>query len=453
MRRALVAAGLFALALLLVQPGIGRPLANSDEAVYGEMALEMAGGSGVWTLAWQNRPVLNRPPLAVWPLALAARGFGPSERALREPVALESALAVVLLFLLGAEWYGTLAGLCAALLCATADRWLHYGRAIESEPLLVCFVLGAFLCWRRGWAIGFGLCMGGALMTKQVVGAVVLLAPAVDLIERKLDRRRLWMGLGAAALVTLPWFAGEWAVHGRAFVDSFLVQYVVARSLHPLHAHTTPAFYLAMLWSREGPLVLLAALGLLWAAWKRDLLLLGWVLGVLLLYSAAASRADYYLLLAYPGIALAMARLVDASGRLRAIVIPLVVVAWALPHLLAPPEQPMDPESGQLAAIAGRISRPGDPLVLVDQVPYSARFYSQRRTLQLVFDPAEYDAIRAILPAEVELTQDPAASLERLPRWFAIVPRVYLERLRGTVFRVGQTPTYELLTNVPRAER
>ena len=130
MKSALIGLALFAGSLALNLRGGGQPLANGDEAVYAEMAREMAGGAGIWTLSWQNRPVLNRPPVAVWPLALAARAASPSERVLRTPVAVFSALAVVLLFFFGAERHGIVVGTTAALLLAAADRWILYSRYI-----------------------------------------------------------------------------------------------------------------------------------------------------------------------------------------------------------------------------------------------------------------------------------------------------------------------------------
>jgi hypothetical protein len=250
------------------------------------------------------------------------------------------------------------------------------------------------------------------------------------------------------------WFALEWHRFGRAFVDAYLLRNVLQRSMTAMHAHTTPAYYFVMLWQREGIAVVLFVLGIAWAAWKRDGFLLAWALGVLLMFSFAASRVDYYLLLAYPAFALAAGRaLAEAAPRFAA---PAAVAAFALAHVIPrwtsqPPVS--DPETGFLASIAGRIGRAEDQLVLVDQVPYSARFYSQRRTLQIAFDRADYDEATAILPAEIELASDPNPVLARLGRWFAIVPQVHLGKLTGTVYKIGETPRYVLLTNVPRAER
>src|SRR5262249_24324219 len=157
--------------------------------------------------------VLNRPPAAVWPLALAVRLGASSERALHGVIAIECALAVALLFFLGARRYGTATGFWTAFFLATSALFFFYSRYIESGPLLIVLTIGALLCWEKardqpGWILGFGACLGFSLLTKQVVGVLPLLAPLGDLLERRspgshgvLERRpipwrRLAVGIG-----------------------------------------------------------------------------------------------------------------------------------------------------------------------------------------------------------------------------------------------------------------
>src|SRR5262249_4196601 len=162
-----------------------------------------------------------RAPGSVWPLALVFKLGGSSPRALRFPFALGSAIGVALLFLLGARRHGETTGAIAAILFATSAVWLQYAPLLVSETLLVAWIIEAFLCWEKGrerakWMIGWGVCLGFALLTKQIVGAVPLLAPALDLAaRRKLPRRELLLAVAAAALVTVPWFVREWIHYGR----------------------------------------------------------------------------------------------------------------------------------------------------------------------------------------------------------------------------------------------
>jgi len=428
---------------------VDRPFGNSDEAIYAQTAREMAQDGDLLTLHWQGRPVLSRPPLSVWPLAAAVRLWGPRDLALRAVVALEAAAGVALLFLLGARRGGTAVGLIAALLLATSDRYYVYARYIESEPLLCALVIAAFLCWQRGSMVGWGLCLGAALLTKQIVGALPLLAPFLD--PNRVPWRALARGLAAAAALIVPYAIVQCVRYGVVFPRVLLGANVMARSMAPMHQSSGPAFYFQMLWRREGPLVLVAALGLGFSLAKRDFLPAAWTLATLLPFSIAASRYDYYALLFYPALALAAARLLCAlvRGYLALPVVALWAALHLLPHWPGPPP-PEDPETGLLAQKMAQLSRPDDPLVMIDQLPYSARYYSQRRTVQVVLDAAEYRETSLLLPAEVVLAPDPVPYLQKLARWFAIVPHVDGGKLRGLgpVVVVGATPTYRLITNL-----
>src|SRR5262245_38907338 len=131
MRNALLAGLLFAGALAVYAHRLDGPFRNGDEVIYAEMAREMAQGGGWLTLRYAGEPVLNRPPVAVWPLAVAAR-LGGYEAGLRLVVGLEMATAVALLFLYGTRRYGAAVAAAAALVFASADRVWFYSRYIES---------------------------------------------------------------------------------------------------------------------------------------------------------------------------------------------------------------------------------------------------------------------------------------------------------------------------------
>ena len=459
--RPLVALGLFVASTLLFARFLDRPFDNGDEAIYAEFAREMARSGDVLCPRWQGSPVFSRPPASVWPLAVAWK-LGHSDRAIRVAVVLESALGVALLFLLGARRYGTAVGVVAAVLLATADRYLFYARYLESEPLLIALVTGTFLCWeiareRPRWIWAWGAMLGLSLLTKQVVGALPLIALFCDWLEKKaIDRKQVARGLAVTAALTIPWFLIETIRFGRPFVSVFLLRSVVSRATQPLHSTTTPAFYLVDLWVRETQVILIAAVGLVWTAWKRDFLPLVWGLGVLLAFTLAASRYSYYVLLAYPAFALAMARVSWGIGRAW-LAVP-VALLWMTPHLIMDfnrPAKPQDAETGTLAAAAQRMSQAGDELIVVDQLPYAARYYGDRHTTAVLFRREDYDAIAQIFPGNYVVTPDAVSILKQFPRWFAIVHRQDLPRLdgAGTVHLVGKTEQYLLLTNLSGVAR
>jgi len=438
LRRMMVAALLGGCFVSLYAWRIGGALHNGDEAIYAEMAREMVRGEKS-VLHWQGRAVLNRPPGAVWVLAAAMRVFGDGSGVLRGVIAVEAALAVALLFAFAALVYDERVALVAALVLGASGLYVRYARHIESEPLLLVLTLAAFLCWQKRWIIGFGVCLAGALLTKQLVGAFPLLLPLLD------RDRRIWRALALAAALALPWHIYAWARFGSAFPSAFLWQNLVLRSTVPLHDQTSAGFYFAMLWRREGQLVLVALLGLIFTIWKRDFLPAIWTLVVLVPFSLVASRYDYYALLAYPALALATARLtVDGVPRLRGALAAAVVMAAIALHAI-PSADPGPFEMRTLADLVKQNSRPTDTLFVLDDLPYAARYYADRYTIELATSPKE---AAAILPARPVLARDPAVFAGGFSRWFMIAPRAGIPRFGTRVNVVAQSANYLLLTNL-----
>jgi hypothetical protein len=88
----------------------------------------------------------------------------------------------------------------------------------------------------------------------------------------------------------------------------------------------------------------------------------------------------------------------------------------------------------------------GATLYVVDQVPYSARWYGQRHTVQIVFDPREYAETRLMLPAAVVLdAQASYAEVIARDRGWAIVPKVYAASLRPPLAIVAERGPYFLV--------
>jgi 4-amino-4-deoxy-L-arabinose transferase-like glycosyltransferase len=399
--------------------------------------------------------VLNRPPAAVWPLAMATRLFGAREWPLRLVLALEMGLLVAFTFLLATRRYGALVGVVSALLLATANRVFTYARYIESEPLLTLFCVLAVLCWEKSredarWTYGWGVCLGMALLTKQIVGCFPLIMPIID---RRLDRRTGW-AVAVALAITTPWHLVMSARHGRAFWDAFLLRNVGQRMVAALHTSTTPWFYVQMLWNKEGPLVLLGLLGLGYAAWRRDVLLVVWTLGVLIAFSLVASRYDHYLLLCYPAMAMLTARaLVEVVPRLRIPLATAAVVLSAAAHVVPAFGAPLggDYDIRRLGHRVARVGGPDDVLLVIAEWPFTARYYSGHHTVEVVVDPARYEEATYLLPGDVVLAPDVASVTARYPHWFAIAPKTLAPRLAslGTVYLVDQGASYFLFTNHP----
>lgn len=311
---------LVALAIVMFGFFLGQDsLYDWDEAWYGQVVKELLA-TGDWiTLQWRGSPFFDKPPLAIWAMAASASAFGLTETALRLPSAIASGLTVLVLYGIARLGFGRIRpALLSALVLLTTLPFVKAGRmAMLDGPLALAFSLGVFcfLLARRDprWGLGLGLAVAFTWLIKGPLALLLLLLlAAYSVWEREARVWRspwLWGGLAAGAALVLPWYVLEWQRHGMTFVKAHLGLHVVGRALSTMDANEGPLwFYLAHIASLDHPwLFALVPAG--WFAWKqrRDAMVrlaLCWGLGVLGAFSLAATKLPWYVVPAYPAIAL-----------------------------------------------------------------------------------------------------------------------------------------------------
>ena len=377
-------------------------LFNGDEATYALFARVMREGGDWLHLRLGGEILHQRPPLYPWLLGLSTSLLGENAFALRLPSVLAGAGTAAFLYLLARRVLPTGAALTAALLHPTLALVFRYDRAVVSDAVLTFFCVGSIYFWLgegKKSAIWAGLFLGAALMTKQIVGFL----PLVALLG---TRRRALLVLGVGLLVAAPWHALMLAEHGRAFVDGYLGFNVIDRAAHSILPPTSFTYYFEVLWAQEGVIVVFAGLGvaLSLARWARTrepfwLLVPAWLVGVVGVFTLASSRIDYYLVPAMPAFALAAAvpiawierpRLMGLAGAA------LVVTSAAL-HV---PQRITDvrksPEIAAIAEHARDVAPPEVPLVVIDDLPFSPELYARRRVILVVTNQANHDRIAGI---------------------------------------------------------
>jgi 4-amino-4-deoxy-L-arabinose transferase-like glycosyltransferase len=452
---------------------LGHALQEGDEAIYAEFAREMAATGDLVDLRWQNEVQIVRPPMSVWILAVA-RGLFPDERSVRLTNAAAAGAQVALVFLLGftlttaddrrRRW---VAGLGAAMALATADLFIGYARYFESEPLLIAFILAAWLAWEvarnRPWTIYlWGAFLGAALMTKQLVGGLPLLLPIVESIvggPPRLSARRWLRGLAVTAVVWLPWHLWALARHGGAFVRGYLGRNVIERAQAPMLHTTRPTFYVRELWRSEGlfTVLFIAALvctlvQLLRHRRRTEAMLAAATLLPLVVFSLAATRHDYYLLLVYPGLALmvgrALAQLPIKAGGAAVAAWALAAGLWHLPRNLA-----SFAGEDELRSLMVRANvEPAPRLYAFNRHVYAMRYYLDptKEVRQLLESEEDLRAAEWLklggMPAPSVLARDLPATLATRPRpWLLVMPRARYDLLRTVPLRrVGETRHYVL---------
>ena len=225
---------LFSLAALLVATAllylVGLSVSGYANEFYSAAA--QAGSTNWWSFLWGssdagNSITVDKPPAAIWPMALAVRVFGLSSWSILVPQAIMGVLAVWLLYATVRRQFGHRTGLLAgAALAATPVACLMF-RFNNPDALLVLLLIACVHCvlralefeptaggnrCRTAWMALAGVACGFAFLTKQLQAFLILpgLAVAFLVASPTTVRRRLLDS--AAAVGALVASAGWWVL-------------------------------------------------------------------------------------------------------------------------------------------------------------------------------------------------------------------------------------------------
>jgi 4-amino-4-deoxy-L-arabinose transferase-like glycosyltransferase len=322
---------LFGFSLFLYVWGLGRvPFYTRGEPREAVQVWEQVH-HGDWILPMRNGHDLpSKPPLFHWLAGVASLLFGGvSEFSVRFPSAALATLSVLLVFWLGAEKWGTAAGVFAAFMLATNFEWIRAATTARVDMTLTAFLVGAFVALDRVVSspaptplalTGFYLSMALATLGKGPVGFVLPSLVAIVYLAARRDLARLrqlhvaW-GMIAVIVIAGSWYALAITRGGVAFVQRQLWVENVGRFLAASRSgagHVHPFYYMIggfftgfAPWSLFViPLVLhlygnrrrLETLGYLYP--------LVWFAVVFTFYSVSQSKRTVYLLPVYPAAAL-----------------------------------------------------------------------------------------------------------------------------------------------------
>ncbi len=139
------------LAALTLGVGLGRSgRLTYHEAFVAQSAREMIASGDLLIPTLGGRPWLEKPPLAIWLVALTGRfvgGVGEAEA--RLPSAVAAALLIVGVGLVASRRFGPSVGLVAALIQATTAWTVMRGRLAEADMLLACLVTWSLVAFDR----------------------------------------------------------------------------------------------------------------------------------------------------------------------------------------------------------------------------------------------------------------------------------------------------------------
>ncbi|MBF9068725.1 glycosyltransferase family 39 protein [Streptacidiphilus fuscans] len=179
-----------------------------------------------------NAITVDKPPAALWVMALSGRIFGFNSWSMLVPQALEGVLAVGLLYSAVRRWFGPAAGLIGGFVLAFTPVAALMFRFNNPDAMLVLLMVLA--CWamvravengRVRWVVLAGAAVGFAFLAKMMQGYVIIPALALAYLWAapvSLGKRFLHMLWGALAIVvSTGWFVlavALWPASSRPFI-------------------------------------------------------------------------------------------------------------------------------------------------------------------------------------------------------------------------------------------
>lgn len=400
--------------------GLGNgSITNSDDGITASVIRGMARGEGLGAMTFQGTVTHQRPLLFYWLAGGVAHLFGFSEGVLRAVPAF-GVLACALLVALAARRLG--AGAAGAVLSSLLFLGLFLpvwtSRRIGEDSLLAAELMGATVALaysrdegRERLVYVWGACVGLAGLTKGVVASVALIIAFADMVVTRrvaLKTRWPWLGALTAFAVAAPWHVIQLVRFRGAFAGEYFGYNALQRATTSILGKSSPLFYAHDLVRHDPIGAAVIAVGLVGIALhvRRDPARRGdaatFAIAAAvpaLLFSAAATRIEHYMLPAYPPLcALAGAGLAHLVRRplFQGVLAAAVLVVGAAWH----PAQLVKPDydaATKSLALEAKARLPEDAtLYVLDHYFTAAAFYADRRTLQWTTDPTFFAGVTSV---------------------------------------------------------
>ncbi len=320
------------------------PLFDIDEGAFSEATREMFERGDFLSTYLNGEHRFDKPILVYWLQAIGYLLFGATEWAFRLPSATAAVVWSYATWRFARERFGPDTALAALAITATALGPFAIGRAATADALLnALLALALFDAWRhlesgrRAPLLRSYVWIGLGVLTK---GPIALIVPGAVTFLYCASRRewRLWArsvfdptGWIILAVLTVPWYSAALIIHGRKFIDGFILKHNVERFTGTLEGHAGSLFYYFF----AVPLLMLPWTGPLLASLRRirgDFSASGtgarrflwlWAGFVIAFFSLSGTKLPHYVLYGSTPLFLLVAAHRDTLRR-----------AW--PHLLAP---------------------------------------------------------------------------------------------------------------------
>ena len=335
---ALLLLALLVLSGLLFFLGLGdMGLTDRDEGRNAEAGREMFESGDRLTPTFNGELRVAKPVFLYWLMEQSYRLFGVNEFAARFPSALFGVGLILIHYLFLMHQRDRTIALFGGLMLLLNLEILGLGRVALTDSVLIFFTTASLYGFWLGlhgtggvrrWIWAFYIGMALATLTKGPVGFAVPLIVAALYLTWTRRWRDYWQkgvpfaGMLLFILLAAPWYAAMFLVHGDAYATGAKA-HTIGRFFSPMEGHQgTIFFYLPVLllgffpWSALLPVPLYGTLKD-WYLIRRarahpdhtgtselDLFAALWLVGVLVFFTASATRLPHYIGPLFPAAAL-----------------------------------------------------------------------------------------------------------------------------------------------------
>ncbi len=337
----LIALGITGIYLLMATRST---LWDRDEPRFTRATVEMVESGNYLVPSFNGEVWADKPVFVYWVMSVAMRLLGPTELAFRFFGAVGTGLTCLLTFFIGKRLLGVKAGLWAMVIPASTLLILAVGGAATSDAILLPFAVGALAVFIEvrdgkvspfhiillGAALGIGMLAKGpmGLMPVFVIISALLLGRRFEL-DFKLRFRQVGIALLLGGLIFSAWAIPANNATNGEFLRVFVGRHVINRAFRPMEHHGGNfllylPYYLPVViigffpWSLHLPGAFSAVLGGRVGGKYGRIFLLSWIVPVFIIMTLAATKLPHYIILIWPGLALAVAGtlIAEREGRL-----------------------------------------------------------------------------------------------------------------------------------------
>lgn len=321
--------------LLLFYAGLGAyPLLNNNEGLYAQIAWEMLQ-SGDWVIPHLNGvPYIEKPPLLYWLIALSFKVFGKTAFAARLVPATFGFATCLSLYFFARSIHKKKLGQYSAVILASFAGFMIFSRMVFFDVALTFFLTAAALCFykfyetlTKKYLYLFSALMAGAVLTKGIVALALMGVLIISFlcVEKKLEFLKYFFNPVAILIflgLTVPWHvAASLKEPGFAwfyFVNEHWMRFLDQRI--PRDYYRGPWYYYVprllvymVPWTFVIPFIIKKNLFSSLASFQKYLMC--WFLSFLFFFSVSKAKANYYMVVGLPPLALGLGHVVAEKMR------------------------------------------------------------------------------------------------------------------------------------------